>query len=132
MAGFDNVIANAAETLLGDEHLRSNLDDAEAKLVLDWAVSWLERQIGAARNEAEARQISTRELGRVRKALAVFNDLAKRQGSPDLASAVAAVAPLIPSGKAQTRAETFGLLAKFLEIAWNQDAVRSGGSSSGR
>ncbi|MCL5950218.1 MAG: hypothetical protein M1132_00610 [Chloroflexi bacterium] len=105
MPSFDQVISTACERLLEDERLRSNLTDAEANVVLNWAMDWLERSIRQARDEAEARRIAERDAPRVREAVLAINDRASGWGARGLTKASKAVEPLLGKERAPTRAE---------------------------
>ena len=73
------IFQTIAEQLMEDERLRSNLDDDQAKIVLDWAIAWLGAQIHAARDAVAAQQIGRDELARVRDALKAVNAAARAE-----------------------------------------------------
>jgi hypothetical protein len=124
MGQFDKIVQSASESLLDDERLRSNLTDSEAKTVLDWALTWLETQINAARDEVSAKQIAQNELARLHQTLSVINALAKKPGPPRLSDAVAAIDASLKGSKAFTREEIFTLLTALTSAAWKMRAAK--------
>lgn len=121
MAQFDKIIQNAAESLYGDERLRSNLTDSEAKVVLDWAVNWITEQVNAARDEASAKQVAQNELVRVRQTAIALNALAAKSDTLRLADALAAVASAQPSATL-TREQVLSLATSFASVLWQMRA----------
>jgi hypothetical protein len=117
VAPFDKIIQNAAENLYGDERLRSNLADDEAKIVLDWALGRISAQVNAAHDEAAAKLAAQKELARVRPVIAAINALAKKPGTPRLADAVAAVESSL-AAPPLSRAETMALLTAIADKLW--------------
>ncbi len=117
MATFDHVIQSTAEQLLEDEQWRSNLEDRESKIVLDWALEWLGKQMRSAPDEARAHAIAERELARVRAIAKTINSLAKRRGKLKLAEVSRSLETALPPQRALARAETAALVAKF-EALW--------------
>ncbi len=77
----DAILQGVAEQLMEDERLRSNLDDDEAKIILDWAIAWLGAQITPAADAPTAAQIAGAELARVRDALKAVNASAKESSA---------------------------------------------------
>ena len=73
------ILQGVAEQLMEDERLRSNLDDVQAKIVLDWAIAWMGAQVNAAADAPAAAQIAGAELARVRDALRAVNASAKEE-----------------------------------------------------
>ena len=127
MAQFDKIVQSTAERLYGDERLRSNLTDGEAKIVLDWATSWVTEQVRAARDEAAAKQVAQTELARVRQTATALNALAVKNATPRLADAIAA----LDAGSAQasatlTREQVLSLATTFASALWTLRA-RAGG-----
>ena len=49
---ISDILERAAERLMDDESLRSNLDDEQATLALNRALSWLENQVGRVKANA--------------------------------------------------------------------------------
>jgi hypothetical protein len=123
---FERIVQNASESLLGDERLRSNLTDDEAKVSLDWALNWLESRITPARDETEAKQIAQAELTRLRSLLGIVNDLAKRPGALRLADGLAALESMLSGGRPLSRVETLTLLFGLTGAAWQMRARPSG------
>lgn len=122
MGKFDKVIESVSECLYGDERLRSNLTDGEAKIVLTWAQNWIGERINTARDEAMAKQIAQNELARVQPTLLAINALAKKPGVPRLSDAVSALDPTLKGGKPLTREETFGTLTALTGAVWKMRA----------
>ncbi len=118
MAPYDKIVEGVAENLTGDERLRSNLTDDEAKIVLDWALGRIRSRVEDAHDETNARQLVQNELARVRPVLQAINSFAKKPGTPRLADAVTAVESSLSAGKPLTRAETFGLLTGIVDTIW--------------
>ena len=73
----------AAERLLEDEALRSNLTDDEAKMLIHWAIEWLESHVDPARDQATARQAAQAEMERLRPALQEINRRLAASETPD-------------------------------------------------
>jgi hypothetical protein len=110
MPSFDKMIQNAAEKLYGDERLRSNLTDNEAKVVMDWAMGWITEQVNAARDGTSAEQIAQTEMARVRQTVNGWNALAAKDATPRLADAIAAIdAGSVQASAALTREEVLAL-----------------------
>lgn len=118
MPKFEKAIQSAGESLYGDESLRSNLTDSEAKVVLDWALSWITERVNMARDEAGAKQIVQNELARVRAAVSAINASAKKPGALKLAEVVAAMDTTLSGGKALAREEVFALVTLLTSTAW--------------
>ncbi len=118
MAPFDKIVQKAAENLLGDERLRSNLTDEEAKISLDWALERIRTQVSTARDEASARSVAQKQLARVRPVLLAINALGKKPGTPGLAGALAALEPSLVAGQPLSRAETIALLTTLADRLW--------------
>jgi len=100
MGVHDKIIQGAAERLMEDERLRTNLADDEAKQLMDWALAWLEARVFKASNEAMARQIAQTEMTRLRPAMSKINDLLGEGKMPALTNAVRALG--LPSTKTAT------------------------------
>jgi hypothetical protein len=126
VAPFDKITQNAAENLYGDERLRANLADDEAKIVLDWALGRISAQVNTAHDEAAAKLAAQKELARVRPIVAAINALGKKPGTPRLADAVAAIEPSLAASKPLSRAETMALLTAIADKMWQ---VRPSSSS---
>jgi len=74
---YDNVLQSVVEPLMEDERLRSNLQDEEAQITMEWAIHYLGAQINTARDAADAQQIGHRELARVRDVMLAINQRAQ-------------------------------------------------------
>lgn len=120
MAVPDKTVESAAESLFGDERLRSNLTDGEANLVLNWATGWLDKRANVAAPATGAptvakvsgpRRVSQADVDRVRQMVSAINDIARKPGAPRLADAVAALAAGPAAGdQPLTRQEVLSLL----------------------
>lgn len=88
MGKYDKLVQSAAEKLIEDERLRSNLTDEEANLLVDWAIRWLEDRLARVRDEATARQIAQAEVTRLRPAMSKINDSLAGGKMPALSAAL--------------------------------------------
>ncbi len=117
MASFDKVVSSAAENLLGDERLRSNLTDDVAKVAMDWALARVQGQANSARDEATAKQNVQGELTRVRPILIAVNQVFAKQAAPNVADVVAALKPLLQTNKAFALPEVIRLASALASAA---------------
>jgi len=118
MQKYEQAVRSAAESLYGDERLRSNLTDSEAKIVLDWAVSWVAGQVSAARDEPGAKQIAQNELARVRQIASSLNALAAKDATPRLDEVMAVISSSAPASAALTREQVLSLATLFTTALW--------------
>ena len=118
MQKYEQPIQRAAESLYGDERLRSNLTDSEAKIILDWAVSWVAGQVSAASDETSAKQIAQTELARVRQISSALNGLAAKNAIPRLEDAIAAINTSTPTSAPLTREQVLSLATLFATAMW--------------
>lgn len=125
MAVFQ-AVRKAAEALYEDERLRSNLNDTEAKLVLDWAVSRLDSKVDTAWDEEGAKKLLQEELPRVRSVVLAINQLAMRTGAIRLADAVVAIETVVQGGRAFTRYEIWSILTRLADAAWQIRDIKRG------
>ena len=123
MQKFEGAVRNAAESLYGDERLRSNLTDSEAKIILDWAVGWVAGQVNAARDEPGAKQIAQNELRHVRQIAGALNALAAKNARPRLDEAIAAITAGAPAASALTSDQVLSLATTFT-TALSQSTLR--------
>ena len=100
MGAYDKLVQSAAERLMEDERLRSNLADDEAKLLIDWALARLAGRMAKASNEAVARQMVQTEMARLRPAMYKINDLLVEGQTPPLSRAIQALG--LPANKTAT------------------------------
>ena len=100
MGAYNKAVQSVAEKLMEDERLRTNLADDEAKLLIDWALAWVEGRVFKAPNEATARQLAQAELARLRPAMSKINDILGGGKMPALTNAVRALG--LPSTKTAT------------------------------
>ena len=119
---LETVVQRAVEKLYDDEHLRSNLSDDEAKVVLGWAEGWLTAQISVADDETRARQIAQNEWVRVRQAVSTMSALAEQPGALRLSQALAAFEPQMQVASILPRARVFKLLTEFIATLWQTEA----------
>jgi len=120
MSKFKSVVQGAAERLLEDEALRSNLTDDEAKMLIHWAIEWLESHVDPARDQATARQAAQAEIGRLRPALQEINHRLAAGETPEvgaLSGLSSAGAALSASPDRQTLIRS--LIAQKVE-AWSE------------
>ncbi len=117
MASFDKVVSSAAENLLGDERLRSNLTDDVAKVAMDWALARVQAQASTAKDEATAKQNVQGELTRVRPILIAVNQVFAKQAAPNVADVVAALKPLLQTNKAFALPEVIRLASALASAA---------------
>ncbi len=116
MPTFEKILQSTSEKLYGDERLRSNLSDEEAKMVLGWADAWIAERVNDAIDEVAAKQIAQSELARVKPVVAAINELGKKPGAPALGEAVAALA--LKPQPPLTRAQTFRVLGVLTSTVW--------------
>ncbi len=120
MAEYEAIVSNASESLLGDERLRSNLTDEEARIAIDWALGWLEKRICSARNEGDAKVIAQSELKRLRAFLAAINGVAAQPQAWSLSNTLSKTQAAIEGEKPFSRTEVFSLLFTLVEAAWQR------------
>lgn len=113
MQKYEQAVQSAAESLYGDERLRSNLTDSEAKVLLDWAVSWVAAQVNAARDEVGAKKIAQTELVRVRQVAGALNALAAKNAAPHLDEVIAAIRSGAQSSTALKTEQVLSLATSF-------------------
>lgn len=117
MGAFDRVVQGVAESLYGDERLRSNLTDDEAKVVLDWALARVSERVATAKDESSARKAAQDALARVRPVIAALSDLGKKSGPMRLSDAVTAIEPVLQAGQPFSRAEILTLATTLAQAA---------------
>ena len=111
MTMSSKTIESAAESLYGDERLRSNLTDKEAKVILDWAVRQMEARAKAMSADANApKMISPAEFDRVREVVMAINAAARKPDHRPLAQLVAEIVPTLTDSKVLTREEVNSLV----------------------
>jgi hypothetical protein len=120
MSKFESAVQSAAERLLEDEVLRSNLTDDEANVLINWAIEWLEGRVAESHDEAAARQAAQIEIGRLRPALQEINNRLAASETPDAGvssglPSSAAVPNVLPDRKALIHS----LIAQKVE-AWSK------------
>ena len=109
MQKYEQAVRSAAESLYGDERLRSNLTDSQAKIILEWAVGWVAGQVNAAKDEVSAKQIAQGELTRVRQIASSLNALAAKNAAPRLDEVIAAIRAGASSSAALTSEQVLSL-----------------------
>ncbi len=110
------IAERASESLYEDEKLRSNLTDAQAETVLNWASDWLATQVCAASNDAAAQKIAQARVQQVRKIVSAVNALAGK-GTFTQEQGMAALEPLVKRDKTYSRDELLSLLGKLANQA---------------
>jgi len=118
MNGFDQIIQRTTEKLYEDERLRSHLTDDEAKVVLGWAENWIQSQVSSAADATIAAQIAQNEFARVKQTVSAMNDLAAKEGTLNLAQAVAALEPQLKTQQVISRQDVFKLLTQLVGALW--------------
>jgi len=88
VSAYEKVVQSAAEKLMEDEQLRSNLTDDEANILVNWAIEWLEGRVTKARDEAAARQMALAEAARLRVVMQKINGLLAEDKTPTVALAL--------------------------------------------
>jgi len=91
----------AAERLLEDESLRSNLTDEEARVLLDWGLAQVERvarETVEIAEEERAWAILEERLARIRSAMRRVNDLAGQKGPLSRDEIIHCLAEFAPGG----------------------------------
>lgn len=122
MSNFESQIEGSLEQLQMDERLRSNLIDAEANLLLDWATTRLMQNVELIADESAALEAVRAETRRVRSALRGINDLFKDDHNPTLSEAVAALSLPIDQSAPPPLPDRLALIRWLLDqlsSAWN-------------
>lgn len=117
VVAFDRVIGSMAERLYGDERLRSNLDDTEAQVILDWALARLTQIANASRDEGSARIAVQADLPRVRAVVMGLNDVARKRGALYSRQVTISLQPLVEPNRFITRPDLERLLATLAQAA---------------
>jgi hypothetical protein len=115
---YEQAVRSAAESLYGDERLRSNLTDGAAKVILDWAVAWVAGQVNGARDELGAKQIAQNELTRVRQVASALNALAAKNTTPRLDEAIAVIRASASTSASFTSEQVLSLATTFTAALW--------------
>lgn len=121
MASFESQIESSLEQLQMDERLRSNLIDAEANLLLEWATLRLTHSAEAITDEAIGVETVRTETRRVKSALRNINALFNDDQNPTPTEALAALG-LAPqpdqSPPLPDRAALIQWLLAQISVAW--------------
>ncbi len=122
MSAYEKVVQSAAEKLMEDEQLRSNLTDDEANILVNWAIEWLEGRVTKARDEATARQMAQAEITRLRPAMQKINGLLAEDKTPAVALALKALelAPVTVASASLDRKALVRSLTTQLTLAWGK------------
>jgi hypothetical protein len=91
MVNFESQIEGSLEQLQMDERLRSNLIDAEANLLLDWATTRLMKSVESIEAESIGLETVRTETRRVKSALRNINMLFNDDRKPTPQAALAAL-----------------------------------------
>ena len=133
MAAPDKTVESAAESLFGDERLRSNLTDGEANLVLNWATGWLDKRatpaapaagVSTLAKSSGPKRVSQADIDRVRQAVSAINGVARKSGTPRLADAMAEIVTPLASSQPLTRQEVLSLLTVLAQSLLEMRAPR--------
>jgi hypothetical protein len=121
MSKFESVVQSAAERLVEDEALRSNLTDDEMNVLINWAIEWLEGRVDKASDAVAARQVAQAEIKRLRPALQEINHRLAAGETPDVGalsglSSAGAALSVSPDRKPLIRS----LIAQKVE-AWSEE-----------
>jgi hypothetical protein len=120
MSAYEKVVQGAAERLLEDEGLRSNLTDDEANILTNWAIEWLEGRVGKASNQAMARQAAQAEMERLRPALQEINNRLAAGETPDASvSSRLSSSEAVPGASPDRKTLIRSLIAQKVE-AWSK------------
>jgi hypothetical protein len=116
---FEKTVQNAAEKLMEDERLRSNLDDSEANLLVNWAIGWVRQRVSVSGDQAAAQQVQQAELARLRPTMSSINALLADGKTPNLVSATQALgltgAKVVASGVHDRKAFIQFVTAQLVE-----------------
>jgi hypothetical protein len=113
MSKFERVVQGAAERLVEDEALRSNLTDDEMNVLINWAIEWLEGRVDKAADEAAARQAAQAEIKRLRPAMQEINHQLAAGETPDVDALPSAEA--VPGALPDRKALIRSLIAQKVE-----------------
>jgi transposase-like protein len=120
MSTFESIVQRAAEQLMENERLRSNLTDDEANTLLDWAIEWLESQVDKSPDEVTARQAAQAEVARLRPAMQEINrQLAEGKRSTAGLPAAMSLAQALPCASRDRQSLIKSLIAQKVE-AWSK------------
>jgi hypothetical protein len=97
MAEFTRRVARAAETILENERLTADLDDAAAKVLLEWGVACAERiaQGTAGLDDAEAERVMSPRLRATRRLMRSVNRWIASRWEMDAESSAAVLTQII-------------------------------------
>jgi transposase-like protein len=120
MGTFESIVQRAAEQLMENERLRSNLTDDEANTLLDWAIEWLESQVDKSPDEATARQAAQAEVARLRPAMQEINRQLAAGKTPSVGlPAAMSLAQALPCASRDRQSLIKSLIAQKVE-AWSK------------
>lgn len=95
------ILASAAERLAEDESLRSNLDDKQAKALLDHTLRWLENRLKQAADAAAVNP--EQEIAQAIQAMRSINMTMKSPQPPMLQETLEKIMPLAATAAAAAR-----------------------------
>lgn len=90
-------MSRAAENILGNERLTSDLDDTAAKILTNWGVAWAERiaQSTADLEDTQAEEVISPRLRATRRLMRLVNRWAPHQGDMDAEGSATTLAKII-------------------------------------
>ena len=103
MASYDSLLESAAEKLMGNERLRSNMTDDEFNPCLDWALAQLTQATTKAKDRDAAQKILDDELKNAEGVLKALNDALKDSKTPTLESAAKLLKIKLPKQKIEVK-----------------------------
>ena len=113
MNDLESALEQAAERLAEDEQWRSNLIDAEAKVLLDWAMQQLTTYAARLANQVDEEQTQDQfkaEVRRVRQTLKSINGLLEADRIPEPSAACAALDWPVPADPIEPFPDRLALL----------------------
>lgn len=127
MIGFENKIEMSLQQLLEDERLRSNLIDAEANLLFDWATTRLTNSVSLIADETVGIDALRAETRRVRSALCSINDLFDSDQLPAPPAALTALdlPPIDPMLPLPDRLALIRWLLEQTSAAWANSSLEA-------
>jgi hypothetical protein len=129
MSTYEKLVQSAAEKLMEDERLRTNLADDEAQLLVNWAIAWLQDHIARARDESAARQVAQAETTRLRSAMQRINDVLAEGKTPALIVALKELGLPSPAKTTRTALDRKGMiraLTSRLAESWSETPSTAG------
>ena len=118
MSNLDDILEQAVERLSEDEQWRSQLIDAEANLLLNWAIQQLTTAAAtinsSAADEEQAQEQLKQEARRMRQTLKVINELLVADRIPETSAVCAALDRPVPADPIEPFPDRLALLRQLL------------------